>query len=40
MFGRIIGVDEYIVEVHDDAYIKHISEDVIHEMLKDCGVVG
>jgi hypothetical protein len=40
MFGRIIGVDEYIVEVHTDAYIKQISEDVIHETLKDRGTVG
>jgi hypothetical protein len=40
MFGQIIGVDEYIVEVHDDAYIKHISEDIIHKTLKDHGTVG
>jgi hypothetical protein len=40
MFGRIVGVDEYIVEVHDDAYIKQISEDVIHKTLKDRGTVG
>jgi hypothetical protein len=40
MFGWIIGVDEYIVEVHEDAYIEHISKDVIHETLKDCGTVG
>jgi hypothetical protein len=40
MFGRIIGLDEYIVKVHDDAYIKQISKDVIHETMKDRGTVG
>jgi hypothetical protein len=40
MFGWIVGVDEYIVEIHDDAYIKQISEDVIHEALKDRGTGG
>jgi hypothetical protein len=40
MFGQIVGVDEDIVEVHDDAYIKHISEDVIHKTLKDRRTIG
>jgi hypothetical protein len=40
MFGWIVGVDEYIIKVHDDAYIKQISKDVIHKMLKDRGTVG
>jgi hypothetical protein len=39
IFDWVIGVDEYIVEVHNDAYIKHISEDVIHKMLKGHGTV-
>jgi hypothetical protein len=40
MFGWIVGVDEYIVEVYDNAYIKHTSEDVIHKTLKDHGTIG
>jgi hypothetical protein len=40
MFRRIVGVDEYIVKLHNDAYMKQISEDVIHETLKDRGTVG
>jgi hypothetical protein len=40
MFEQVVGIDEYIIEVHDDTYIKHISKDIIHKMLKDHGTIG
>ena len=35
-----VGVDEYVVEVHQYTNIKQVAEDVIHEALESGGCVG
>jgi hypothetical protein len=40
MLCQIVGVDEHIIQVDDDADVEHIGEDVIHEALESSGGVG
>jgi len=40
MFGHVIQVDEYIIQIDHDTNIQEIRENVIHELLKDCGSIG
>ena len=35
-----VGVDEYVVEVHQYTNIKQVTKDVIHEALESGGCVG
>jgi hypothetical protein len=37
---RVIGIDQDVVDIDNDANIKNIAENVIHETLKNCGTVG
>jgi hypothetical protein len=37
---RVIGIDQDVVDVDNDANIKHIAENVIHETLKNRRAVG
>ena len=33
---KVIGIDQYVIQVDDDINVHHISEDVVHELLKSC----
>ena len=40
MFGHVIQVDEYIIQINHDTDIQEIGENIVHELLKDCGSIG
>jgi len=40
MFGHVIQVDEYIIQIDHDTDIKKIRENVVHESLESCGSIG
>ena len=37
---HVVGVDEDVIQIDKDTYIKHVREDVIHEVLKSCQCVS
>jgi hypothetical protein len=37
---RVVGIDQDVINIDNDANIKHIAENVIHEMLKNSWTVG
>ena len=37
---KVVGIDQYVVQVDDDIDVHHIGEDVIHEPLKSCGSIS
>jgi hypothetical protein len=37
---RVVGIDQDVVDIDNDTNIKHITETVIHETLKNRGTVG
>ena len=37
---KVVGIDQYVVQVDDDIDVHHIGEDVVHEPLKSCGSVS
>jgi len=40
IFVHIIQVDEYIIQIDHNTDIQEIRENVIHELLKNCGSIG
>ena len=40
MLRKVIGIDQYVVQIDNDINVYHIREDVIHELLKSCGSVS
>ena len=40
MLGKVIGIDQYVVQIDNDINVSHICKDVIHEPLKSCGSVS
>ena len=40
MFGHVIRVDEYIIQIDHDTDIQKVRENVIHELLKGYGSIG
>ena len=40
IFGHIIQVDEYIIQIDHDTDIQKVWENVIHELLKDYRSIG
>jgi len=40
MFGHVIRVDEYIIQINHDTDIQKVRENVIHELLEDRGSIG
>ena len=40
VLGKVIGIDQYIVQIDNDNDVYHICKDVIHEPLKSCGSVS
>ena len=37
---HVVRVDEDIIQIDEDAYIEHVGEDVIHEVLKSCQCIS
>jgi len=40
MFGHVIQVDKYIIQINHNRNIQKIGENVIHELLKSHGSIG
>ena len=40
MLRKVIGIDQYVVQIDNDINVYHIREDVVHELLKSCGSVS
>ena len=36
MFGHVVGVDEYIIQIDHNTNIQKIGKEVIHKLLKGC----
>jgi len=40
MFGHVIRVDEYIIQIDHNTDIQKVRENIIHELLEGCGSIG
>ena len=40
VLGKVVGIDQYVIQVDDDINVHHIGEDVVHEPLKSCGSIS
>ena len=40
MLGKVIGIDQYVVQIDNDNNVYHICKDVVHEPLKSCRSVS
>ena len=40
MFGHVIWVDEYIIQIDHDTNIQKIRKKIIYKLLEDCGSIG
>jgi len=40
VFGHVIQVDKYIIQIDHDTDIQEIGENIIHELLKGCGSIS
>ena len=40
MFGHVIQVDEYVIQIYHNTDIQKVRENVIHELLKSCGSIS
>jgi len=40
MFGHVIQVDEYIIQIDHDIDIQKVRKNIIHELLKGCRNIG
>jgi len=40
IFRHVIQVDEYIIQIDHDTDIQKVGENVVHELLKNCGSIG
>jgi len=40
MFGHVIRVDKYIIQIDHDTDIQEIRKNVVYESLKGCGSIG
>src|SRR5882724_10633527 len=40
VLGDVVGIDENVVQIHDDTNVDHVSENVIHKSLEGCGGVS
>ena len=38
--GKVIGIDQYVIQIDNDIDVYHIHEDVIHEPLKSCRCIS
>jgi len=39
MFGHVIRVDEYIIQIDHDTDIQKVRENIVHELLEGCGSI-
>ncbi len=39
MLHRVVGINEDVDKVYDYRNVKHVSEDIIHEVLECCGSI-
>ena len=37
---KVIGIDQYVIQIDNDIAVYDIHKDVIHEPLKSCGSIG
>ena len=37
---KVVGIDQYVVQIDNDINVYHICKDVIHEPLKSCGSIS
>ena len=40
VLGKVIGIDQYVIQIDNDINVYHICENVIHEPLKSCRSVS
>ena len=40
VLGKVIGIDQYVVQIDNDVNVHHICKDVVHEPLKGCGSIS
>ena len=40
MFGYVIQVDEYIIQIDYDIDIQKVRENIVYELLEDCRSIG
>jgi len=40
MFGHVIQVDEYIIQIDHNTDIQKVRENIIHELLEGCRSIG
>ena len=40
VLGKVIGIDQYVIQIDNDINVYHIHEDVVHEPLKSCRSVS
>ena len=40
MFGHVIQVDKYIIQIDHNTDIQEIGENIIHELLESCRSIG
>ena len=40
VLGKVVGIDQYVIQVDDDINVHHIGEDGVHEPLKGCGSIS
>ena len=40
VLGKVIGIDQYVVQIDNDINVYHFGKDVVHEPLKRCGSVS
>ena len=40
VLGDIVGIDENVVQIHDDTNIEHVGENVVHKSLEGCWCIS
>jgi len=40
VFGDVVRVDEYVIQINNDNDIDHVHEDIIHKSLKHCWCIS
>ncbi len=37
---RVVGIDEDVIKIYNYGNVKHVSENIVHEVLECCGSIG
>ena len=40
VLSNVVGVDQDVIQIDEDAYIEHVGEDVVYEVLKSCQCIS